>query len=306
MQPTARRAVQTALIIAALIALPSAARADGSDSGLRAALSERTREKGLTGSDAANIFARIDHIERSGLPVAPVVDRYLQGMAKDVPLPRIEAVVDELVGRLVASASEVDRAYPPGKSPANPAARLSLIEDGAFALGSGAKPEVLRAAMKLATDERLGVTEARSPVVALGCLTASRVDDRHSYDLVRAAWTHGFRGDVLEQLGRDVGSLASRDDAPVDVVETVRNAIEHGAGRDRIFAELDRLAGSESRGKGSGGGSPGVSPGENTHGPGGPPEDPGSMGNDRRRHTKPDKGSGGGGRGGHAGGRQAS
>jgi len=284
-----QRAIPVALLVSLFLctAADAAVRPE-----VRAELVRRAGESGLSAPQTEAILQRADRIDAAGLPVQVVIDRYLEGMARGVPLPRIEAVVDRLEDRLRESARRVDVVFPADPSAPAREMRRSLIDHCAFALSVGVPSDGLEEAMQLASRGKHGLGEGRAPVLAMGCLVAGGLEPAASLDLVRTAWAHGYRGSDLEQLGRELGSLGGAGQGPPpEVVRHVLDSIRSGADRERLFHHLEALCGGGSPGRGPH--PPGTRPGEDPsemHGPGGPPQDPGHMGPGGRPHPHPHPG----------------
>ncbi|MFH1833835.1 MAG: hypothetical protein ABH877_02325 [bacterium] len=243
---------------------------------LRAELRERAAEVGLAEADQVRMEQRLVRIEAADLPVRPVLDRYLQGLAKAVPFARIESVVDQLETRLRDAAASIDEVFPPARTGPDPQQRLALIDDGAYALGAGVPPSGVTLALRLAENEQTGPVAAAAPVLVVGCLTASGMAPDQSVDLVREAWGRGFRGMELERLGRDLAGLGRPGQGPPPAaIDRLHEMMREGADRERILRHLDTMHGPDGyRGPGIG---PGQDPGQ-MPGPGGPPHDPGHLG----------------------------
>jgi hypothetical protein len=299
------RATGIGMLFGALVLSGSAPAAAPPD--LRGELARRAAQVGLTAEETAGIFKRADRIDALGLPVRPIFDRYLEGLAKGVPLIRIEAVVDQLETRLKDAAERVDAVFPRGRTTPDRTTlnrttpdregRLALIDHGAYALGVGVSANGIEQAMRLAAEAHQGPDAGVAPVLATGCLVAGGLKFDVSLDLVRTAWTHGYRGPELEKLGRDLGSLGREGEGPPPaVLDKVLGLIRSGADREMVFRNLDMMRGPGPSGPGYH--PPGMGPGEDPsqmHGPGGPPENPGHMGPDGRHHPPPPPHGGGGG-----------
>jgi len=244
--------------------------------GLRAELRERAAAAGLAKADRVRMEQHVERIQAANLPVRPVLDRYLQGLAKAVPFSRIESVVDQLETRLRDSADRVDEVFPLVRARRDPQVRLTLIDDGAYAIGAGVPPTGVAAMLRLAEKEQDGPVAAVAPVLAVGCLASSGMAPDWSLDFVREAWECGFRATELERLGRGLAeSGRSGQGPPPAAIDRLRGMMREGADRERILRHLDTMRGPDGyRGPGMG---PGQDPGQ-MHGPGGPPRDPGHMG----------------------------
>jgi hypothetical protein len=256
---------------------------------LRAEIARRAAERGLTPQQTQAILDHADRVEAADLPVRAVLDRYLEGLARGAPLPRIEAVVDQLETRLRESARHVDLVFPPVQVPATRATRLALIDHCAYALSVRVPPAEIEQAMHLAADGNQGPAEGKAPVLAMGCLVAGGLDPNASLDLVHTAWTNGYRGRDLERLGRELGGLGQTGQGPPpEILRLVRDSIRSGDDRENLLRRLEALRGPDAPGPGQH--MPGSRPGEDPsdmRGPGGPPQDPGHQGPGGRHPRRP-------------------
>jgi hypothetical protein len=248
---------------------------------VREELQRRGQERGLTPEQVQSILDRASQLEARGLPAASVLDRYLEGLSRGVPLPRIESVVDQLETRLRDSAQRVDLVFPPVQDPNTRAMRLVLIDHCAYAMSVGVPADGLDQAMRLAASGNEGPAAGRAPVLAMSCLMAGGLDASSSLELVRSAWRSGYRGRDLERLGRDLGGLGAQGQGPPpDVLRQVRDSLHSGADRETMLRRLEELRDHEGPGPGQHG-PPGMRPGDDPsdmRGPGGPPQDPGHHG----------------------------
>ncbi len=262
-------------VVLVLLMLAVSAFAQGQPD-LRAELRERAAAAGLAEADRVRMEQHVERIQAADLPVRPVLDRYIQGLAKAVPFSRIESVVDQLETRLRDAADRVDEVFPLARARRDPQVRLALIDDGAYAIGAGVPPTGVAAMLRLAEKEQDGPAAAAAPVLAVGCLAAGGMAPDRSVDFVREAWECGFRGMELERLGRDLAeSGRSGQGPPPAALDRIRGMMREGMDRERILRHLDTMRGPDGyRGPGMG---PGQDPGQ-MHGPGGPPRDPGHMG----------------------------
>ncbi len=226
------------------------------------ALSEflhRAGENEYPPADLLIAVGRLGRVAASDLPVDPVLSRYLQGMAKHVPSPRVEAAVGALEIRLKDAAVLIDAAFPAQELDRD--SRLKAVDHGAYAIQVGVPIEVFDRALSLARGDSAPLNSVQAPLLAMGVLSASGVDPDRSMDLVSQAWSHGIRGPELEQLGKTVGVYArySGGDAGEVVTEVIR-MLESDLTSDRIFAGLDTMH-PEARGQLPPGADPTVVPG---------------------------------------------
>jgi len=177
-----------------------------------------------------------------GLPVNPVVSRYLQGLAKGVPISRIESAVLVLEDRLRQAALLVDALGAPVS--ALPSARLITIDHVAYALGLGLPVEEVERSLALAGTEPDPARAAQAPVLTLGILTASGLSHETSFELVATAWDKGYRGDSMERLGKALGTANPEGGAPSQkLVQEVLMLLGEESSQDRFFEGLDELMG---------------------------------------------------------------
>lgn len=189
---------------------------------------------------------RTGRLAGKDLPVAPVVSRYLQGLAKGVPPSRIDLVIDGLEARLEESAWRIDSVCEVRTDPVSREARLASIDHGAYALGLGISNEDLSQSITLAWEEMGNIEAVQAPMLTLGILVASGIAPDKSMEVVNTAWTHGYRGNNLERLGKSVGRLGRDGQAPSpEVVNEVIEMIGKESSKDRVFKGLDELVGRE-------------------------------------------------------------
>ncbi len=267
-----------------LDAAMGAALAAGVDPAELAELTRGAAAHALPVEDLVLIVQRAETLARKDLPVSPVLSRYLQGMAKGVPFPRIETAVNELETRLTMAAVELDRTVPAATDPEARRARLAAIDHGAYALGVGVDAPELERSIALAALEDSPMDAVQAPLLALGVLVASGVEPDKSFQVVSSAWEHGYRGDDLKRLGKALGRLGQAGQGPPeDVVDHVLALIGSDTGPERVFQGLDDLGGPD------GSYPPGMGPGEtpvNPRGPGQRPQTPGTpQRNDLQRNS---------------------
>jgi hypothetical protein len=250
--------------------------AGGTDPALLADVIIRAHEGGLAPDEIATAIHRAASLAGEELPTHPVLDRYLQGIAKQIPFARIDAVVGGLEVRLRESAAILDETYPRGEAEIARQTRFALIDHCAYALGVGTPADRVRAAISLAAGDGLPPGDARAPVLAMGCLMGGGLGADRSFEVVQEAWRHGYRGVDLEHLGQGLGGLGRPGGAPDprlidEVIAHIRSGHEHRA----LFQLLEELHARE-RHHG-----PGDRPEDDPafmHGPGGHPDAPGRQG----------------------------
>ncbi len=261
----------------------------GTDPSLLTEVLRRFHESGLGEAEASEMVRRMRRLAQQGLPGDPVLDRYLQGMAKQVPLDRIRTVSDRIEANLDESARALESIYPETGSPAPRTARFAMIDHGAYGLGVGLPAEGLRAALMVAASDGVALEEARGPVLAAACMVAGGIPPARSLDVVRLAWKCGYRGTELEQLGQSLGGLGEPGRGPdPSVLDDVMSQMRRDQAHESLFRLLEdlRLRGQQHP--------PGMGPDSDPaqmRGPGGSPEDPGHQ--EQHGHGS-GRGSGGG------------
>jgi len=220
---------------------------------LVAELVVRAHERGLTAEQLLTLLRRTQRLAGEGLPVGPVLSRYLEGMAKGVSYSRIEAVTAGMESSLVAAGARFDARYPVPTDDASRRARLVSIDNAAYVLGLGISPDALDSPMQLALQDKNPYEAAEAPLLALGILVGSGIAPETSLEVVSLAWENGYRGETMERLG--VG--LSRAGGNPAVVAEVLEMISSGAAQDRVFEGLDELVD-----RNLGMRAPGLSPGE--------------------------------------------
>jgi hypothetical protein len=222
------------------------AASQGADPGLLEGLVRGARDGGIPAGTLASWVRHAGRLAADRLPESPVVSRYLQGVAKNVPVDRIEGAVTELETRLTEAAALVDAACPAPTDPAGREARLRAIDHTAYALGLGVAKDDLDHSLDLAMHETVPVEAAQAPVLTLGILVSSGIPADKSVKVIDAAWSRGYRGDDLERLGKAVGGLGREGNAPAgELVDRVVALIDQEPSRDRVFQGLDDLMGHE-------------------------------------------------------------
>jgi hypothetical protein len=249
----------------------------------------RSAETDLPDSDLLLIVNHATRLAQRNLPVAPVVSRYLQGLAKGVPFPRIQAVTDQLDARLVEAARRVDAKLPAPTDEATSRARLNAIDHGAYALSVGVSETAFDHSLGLAADEQRPLEAVQAPLLTLGVLVSSGVAPAKSVEVVDSAWKHGFRGQDLERLGKAVSRL-SRDEGSASKVVGQILAMIDDSSQERVFQGLDELIGRTEGGRSTTTIGPGEDPG-NRRVPGDRPSYPGP-GKNPSQDQQPKDGSG--------------
>ena len=249
----------------------------------------RSAEEALPDSDLLLIVDHATRLARRDLPAGPVVSRYLQGLSKGVPFPRIQAVTDELDARLATAARRVDASLPAPTDAALRRARLAAIDYGAYALSVGVSEAAFDHSLGLVADEPRPLEALQSPLLTMGVLVSSGVASAKSMEVVDMAWKRGFRGENLERLGKAVGRLSREEGSSSNFMGQILAMIDDSS-QERVFQGLDELIGRTEGGRGNTTIGPGEDPG-NRRVPGDRPINPGP-GKHEGQQDQPRDGSG--------------
>lgn len=204
----------------------------------------RMAEVGAPSEDINLVWETSLGLAEAQLPVRPVASRYLQGLAKGVPLVRIHAAAEGVVTRLRDAQKHLSANYT-FASISDPQLRNSILDHGAYALEVGVGPEMLNRSLDLcdspAQNPREVYEDIRSPILAMSFLVYAGVDDDRSFELVSTAWDQGYRGPNLERLGESVVRLGQTNLGAVDAVNHVMVLLEDQISPDLMFESLDTL-----------------------------------------------------------------
>lgn len=245
------------------------------DESLLAELLLRAHQYGADGAETALILRHAADVADRDLPSQPIFDRYLQGMSKGIDLDRIRTVAEKVEQRLGEAAEEIDTVFDRSGDPEQRRHRRIVVDHAAYAIGAGVSRETVHRTLRLAAEEDAPIEDAGSPLVTVGLLVSCGMDGEQSFEFVETGWKHGFRGEDLERLGREIGGLGSPGEGPPpEIVEQILDRIRQMEMHDRIFHELDNLHGRTGEVHHPPGSQPGDDPTQ-MHGPGGPPENPG-------------------------------
>ncbi|NNF07862.1 MAG: hypothetical protein HKN21_13950, partial [Candidatus Eisenbacteria bacterium] len=214
------------------------------DNQIVAELLLRMAEVGSPSEDINQVWETCLSLAAAQLPVRPVASRYLQGLAKGVPMIRIHVAAEGVVTRLGEAAQHLS-SNQTFAGISDDQLRNSILDHGAYALEVGVAPEMLNRSLDLC--EIPGQTprdlyeEIRSPILAMSFLVYAGVDDDRSFELVSTAWDQGYRGPNLERLGESVVRLGQTNVGPVDAVNHVMVLLEDQISPDLMFESLDTL-----------------------------------------------------------------
>jgi hypothetical protein len=206
-----------------------------------AAVIRRAHEAGWSLNEVSLMLDRIHRLAQGRLPINPVLERYLEGIAKGAPHQRIVVVADSLEGDLGRAARMVEETYE-HHCATHTVQRTQLIADVAYVLGLGASPDVLLQSLSLAKDTDQPLVEARAPVKATGFLVSGSISLKRSFQVVETAWEHGHRGMSLQALAQMIAILGMQGDAASsNIIDEILTHIRQGATEDEIFERIERI-----------------------------------------------------------------
>lgn len=227
---------------------------------------ERIRSQ-LPQGAVEQIEARIQAARSEGLPVEPLLDKAVEGIAKRVPAPRITGAVDELARELGRARQLLADGVPPAPTD------VAAVAD---AMRRGVPDEAIR---KVAHGAPSGEPVALA-VHTMGDLMDRGVPVDQAVAVMEAWRGRGARREELRELPGAVERLIRQGVLPGQAAAAVANAMRGGP--------------PDGRGPGSGQG-PGMMQGE-------PPIPPGAGPPAERGHDKGHSGQGNNGNGGPPGG----
>gem|GEM_PF-5885195 len=114
--------------------------AAGVDSDLLAAVLIAARDAKLPAGDAAAILDQAARVADEGLPLEPVLGRYLQGFAKGVAFPRILAAASGVLDRLEKAEAHLAESVPGFRESYDEEIRNRMVDRAAYALEVGVEP----------------------------------------------------------------------------------------------------------------------------------------------------------------------
>lgn len=160
---------------------------------------------------AARIEAAIDRGVRDGLPRTLLVEKALEGAAKNMPAEAVLEAVRQLAGELEAAAEVVG----PGADP-------QTLEKGADALRHGIDADLLSKLSREHPDE------FPMMVVALEDLLHAGLAPAVAEDLMRYAASQDLSGDEVLGLPATVRRLVREGSTPLQAASSVRDGLRTG------------------------------------------------------------------------------
>jgi len=200
-----RAALSCAVLAIALVAGPAIAHAQ-SDGAARVRAS-------LDGASAARFDALLERAAREGLPTAPLVNKALEGIAKQVPDARIVTAVEQRLTVLGSARAALGSPALPGD-----------IEGVADAMQRGVSAEAVRALRAQAA----GNTPVAVAVHVLADLQDRGVPTDVALDVLRAWHARGGRPEDLPAIPAGVDRLLRQGVGPAEAGSAVAASIRSG------------------------------------------------------------------------------
>ncbi|HZS39687.1 MAG TPA: hypothetical protein VFF06_22800 [Polyangia bacterium] len=217
----------------------------------------------LGGAERVELQALVDDAAQKGLPDALLADKVREGLAKNVPAPRIVQAVRALASSLESARVEAQ----PHVVGAPSAALLKAIVD-ARALGAGAAVITVLASSKTPATQTRAV-EVLADLAQRGY--PIQASARTIAEIVR-------RPAELERLTARAESLLARGVTRTEALDALQRSSAAGLGLDGAAQLLHRTGGDVGDGRG---------PSRETSGPRGPNGNEGNNGNGNHGHGKP-------------------
>lgn len=191
----------------------------------------RARDGGGSAEDVREILGLAARLAHQGLPIDPVMSSILLGLAKEVPLSRIQTVAEGIEEDLREARTILDSVYSQDEVSGTREERFTVIRLCTFTLRAGGSPEALRWALSLSIEEGGSLIDAQAAVLAMGCLLSAGIEEGRAIDVLESAWNFGFRGRALQELAPLLAALSrSGEDSPEklfhDLVDGIRDGDE--------------------------------------------------------------------------------
>lgn len=194
------------LLALVLTVVPLAGQDDPRLERIRAALPEAAAEQ---------IEARLANARAEGLPVEPLFDKAVEGIAKHVPPARIAGAVDQLAQSLGRARTLLGDGAPP--APTDVAAVADAMRRGVPG------PAVQRLAQRAGPEEPLALA-----VHTMGDLMGRGVPVDQAMAVMEAWRDRGARRDELRQLPAAIDRLMRQGVLPAQAAAAVANAMRGG------------------------------------------------------------------------------
>jgi hypothetical protein len=227
-----RRLASASRVLAVVLAAATARADVGPED--RRAIVRLIESRGGAAADVTPLIEEVNRASQRRLPQPPLVNKLKEGLAKGVPLGRIQAVLRDLVGRF-----DTARELLGGRL--TEAASDRAIEVLAEALGLGITTHEVREIERLAQQ---GTKPVDGEALAYGAkswalMKEAGISPDDGLALVAEAIRQGFRSAELVALGREL--VGHREDLAAGRIslEAVRQAVARGERPERLFPPRD-------------------------------------------------------------------
>lgn len=293
-------------------ALLNRGRAAGADAEQLRMVTQRARQAGLSPEATASLLRPTVALAEQGLPTSPLLSKTLEGLAKRVPPPRMQQVLQqhrtytEQAGQLVTQWTQRSEVHQllgesrgrPGDGSTKPPESLVIAVAEAQQQGLSAKDiEAFLGGLPANVERRpLSLGQVATAVNVLPDLPGEGLSSKTARRLLTSALDAGYSPESLRQLPSALQSAHRKSNRPVDVLANgAAQAIAQGSPAAKVLQSLFQGGvpgggppagvGNAPQGSGPGSGKPpdtgppdNAGPPDDPPGGGGPPGDPGGGG----------------------------
>jgi hypothetical protein len=230
---TSVRRVIASFAIAAALVVPATAAAQGLPTSEREALIRAFADRGGRATDLYPLLGVADQVAASGLPSAPVTNKIREGLAKGIPVSRIEPVARQIASHLTA-ADRLLRDLGP-----NPADRMAAITLLAESFGVGVTDAEVRALHQQtrASGATLSPDATAAAAKALGFIKDAKLSATDGAAVVAEAARRGYRSQEMVDLGREIKRRERSYQEGRESLRSLREAIARGDRPEQLFPE---------------------------------------------------------------------
>jgi len=284
--------------------------AAGADADLMRTVADRARNAGLDDAAAADLLRPAVALAERELPTTPLLNKTLEGIAKQVPADRMTPVLRQLqshtqeAGTLVSAwLEQPDVQAFAGESGSTPAERDRLISNVAEArqqnLARATIEDFLNQLPEAVERRPVALSEVSTAVSTMPDLPGGRDNPEAARQLLGAALNAGYDPESLRQLPTALRQAQRGSDRPASAITRgAAQAIAQGTPAASVLRTLSRGGVPGARGASNTPPGQGKPPGKNGRPPGaGPPDDPGNSPPDTPPADPPSGGGGSGGGG---------
>jgi hypothetical protein len=232
---TSARRVLVSFAIAGAIAVPAMAAAQGMPTSEREALIRVVVDRGGRAGDLDTLLGVADQVAASGLPSAPVTNKIREGLAKGVPVSRIEPVARQIASHLTA-ADRLLRELGPNPAVSDRMAAITLLAES---FGVGVTDADVRALHQQtrASGTTLSPDATAAAAKALGFIKDAKLSTTDGTAVVAEAARRGYRSQELVDLGREIKRRERSYQEGRETLRSLREAIARGDRPEQLFPE---------------------------------------------------------------------